>query len=107
MSQKETAPTVHGDVDYATVECASCGRTVAKQNAQRFYIGDVNKKFHWSHDNTLEVEFYDKSVESGWACDYCKQDPIEYPRGKAIDYFTSAKAIVSLTLIFLLLMVVL
>jgi len=54
----QTAETVHGSVEYETVECASCGNETVKDDAKDFQIGD----------------------REGKACEHCyKEGPISFP----------------------------
>jgi len=83
MTDTKVAPTVHGDVEYETVTCASCEREVAKDNAKRFYIGNEIQYKDWSTLERIEVEFDRSTVRRGWACEYCAENgPVQYPQKK-------------------------
>jgi len=69
----KTAETVHGSVEYETVECASCGNETVVDDAKDFQIGD----------------------REGKACEHCyKEGPISFPTGLPINqqgsYLTTA-----------------
>lgn len=56
--QTKTIETAYGETSITIVECDSCGAEVAKDDAERFEIGD----------------------RSGWACPHCVDDgPVSYP----------------------------
>ena len=58
MSQTQTITTEYGDVQVETVECDSCGNTIARDAAHEFTIGS----------------------RDGHACDYCVENgPISFP----------------------------
>jgi len=40
MSEKQTAVTAHGEVEYEVVKCDSCGNMVLPENTAEFTIGD-------------------------------------------------------------------
>ena len=80
MSNKRKATTVHGEFEYETVECSSCGNEVAKDDAQRFVIGDVVEREDWRAIGKIEYNFAPASMQTGWACEYCQNDgPIDFP----------------------------
>ena len=58
MSKTETVHTEYGEVSIETVECDSCGNTIAKDDAQDFRMGDRH----------------------GYACSHCVDEgPISFP----------------------------
>lgn len=80
MSQKRTAPTPHGDVEYEVVKCSSCNNEVAKEDAHRFVIGRQKRKRVYNTRSYTQFELYDDTLNEGWACPYCYDGgPIEYP----------------------------
>lgn len=98
-SKRETAPTVHGEVEYETVECASCGERVAKKNASRFVIGDLysGREIRRRPGKYTRIHF-EHGPNMGWACDYCKDDPIRFPRGTKFKALASVRALFTVTL---------
>ncbi len=78
-----TVQTVHGDVDYETVECASCGTDTLQRVAKRFVMGEQVDRNHWSHRNVIRIEFDDHTIREGWACEYCYESgPAGYPNSR-------------------------
>jgi len=74
MTQTETVYTAHGEVEYEIVECDSCGDSVRKTNAQRYYIGDVRRtRLKFGH---RQVRFDKKTPAKGWACEYCRENGV-------------------------------
>lgn len=73
---KQTTPTVHGDVEYETVECDSCGNELAKESADRLIVGDVDR-IRTSDYRPDEIRF--NSYTLGWVCPYCNSDPASFP----------------------------
>jgi len=58
MSGTETIQTQYGDVEIETVDCDSCGQTIAKEDANDFTLGH----------------------RDGYACDHCVDNgPISFP----------------------------
>lgn len=92
MSKTRTATTAHGDVDYETVDCTSCENEVAKTDAQRFITGDVVEYHHWSHKNTKQYELDSQTVSTGWVCEYCREDPAQYPSKGRFTFNVSTEA---------------
>lgn len=76
MSPTKKATTPHGEVEYETVECASCGNQVAKPAAKRFVVGDIQSEYDWG--GKAEYNFI-KSRAEGWACSFCWDDPAGFP----------------------------
>ena len=72
---KREATTVHGTVAYETVTCDSCGNEVAKEDAERFVIGEV--KSERATCGAYQIRF--THHREGWACPYCRDDPAGYP----------------------------
>jgi hypothetical protein len=70
------ATTVHGEVEYKTVECASCGNTVPKQQAKRFVIGTTKNIEHWGMIGKRDYSFETADYQEGWACEYCRNDGV-------------------------------
>lgn len=69
MTETKTIQTQYGDVSIDTVECDSCGNTIAKRDAHRFAI----------HNGVPNPRFNDAD-RSGYACDYCASEgPISFP----------------------------
>jgi len=66
---KETAVTPHGEVEYETVECDSCGVEIAKSEAYRFVA------FSQGFDPSYVCE----CATRGWVCDYCREAPAGLP----------------------------
>lgn len=73
MSQTHEEVTVHGNVEYETVECAACGHDVVDTNAKRVYIGDVKDVTAWNHKNSKEISFDSRTVEWIRLCDTCTE----------------------------------
>ena len=76
MTRTNKAVTAHGEVDYETVTCDSCGSEVMKRDARRFVIGDLKATDYWSHKNTKEFHFDSGDYATGWACSYCADGDI-------------------------------
>lgn len=77
-TKKNTAPTVHGSIEYETVECSSCGQDVMKEEARRVYVGDVKGTTNSSHRGVTEVEFDRHDHTSGWFCPHCYDEPVGF-----------------------------
>lgn len=73
-TEREVVPTAHGEVEYEVVECYSCGARVAKEDAERFAIGGFDGETFNSY------KFDSDRSTLGWACGYCVEDPISFPR---------------------------
>lgn len=79
MSPTKTAQTVHGEVQYETVECSSCGEEVAKDEA-----------FEFEMRKDVDGIYRSKVNRKGWACEYCANEgPINFPSGKQSQYAKS------------------
>lgn len=76
MKAKEKIPTAHGEVEYETVECSSCGNTVPEQSAKRYVVGTVQNIKHWGALGKREYEFDTSDYQEGWACEYCRNDGV-------------------------------
>ena len=77
-----TAATVHGEVEYETVDCSSCQTEVRKDNAFGFVIYDTDCAKRDFHDGLHHHEWkiHDRGYATGYACEYCYENgPIEYP----------------------------
>ncbi|SIR99934.1 hypothetical protein SAMN05421858_5080 [Haladaptatus litoreus] len=79
MSQKQKTTTVHGDVEYETVECSSCGNEVAKSQACYFVIGE--KTNHLRSRNRVNFK---NGYITGWACQYCADGPVGFPEAGSV-----------------------
>jgi len=99
MSERETAVTIHGEVEYATVECSSCGETVAAEHATSVIVGDVTNIESWGHQPD-QYEF-GNGKERGKICEYCRDDPAAYPSGRVFDALSSARALATAALFIL------
>jgi len=85
--QKEKAATAHGEVEYETVTCASCENEVPKQKAKKFVIGDVTDHTDWVHRGVIEYEFSRTDVQTGWACEFCREKSIiAFPKMPSMGY---------------------
>jgi len=74
MTNDNTAVTAHGEIEYETVTCDSCGNDVLEEDAYHFAIGGYKEKFGG------EVRFKERNTTLGWACEYCHETgPIGYP----------------------------
>jgi len=76
---KKTAVTKHGEVEYETVECSSCGNKTPKEKAEQFVIGEPTSTRVWEHSGNKKFEFDLDSLKEGWACEFCKESPASYP----------------------------
>ncbi len=79
MTEKRKVETIHGEVEYKTVECCSCGNKVRKETASYFVVGDKRKKRsrydYWRIDMN--------SFTDGWCCSQCRENgPIGFPQPK-------------------------
>lgn len=90
------ATTAHGEVEYETVECSSCGNEIPKDEASRFIIGDCAGVDKWSHRGD-EWEF--TSYRTGWACPYCRDDPAGYPTARIGGWFADLDPFVQVMII--------
>jgi hypothetical protein len=80
---KQTVPTPHGEVEYETVECASCGNDVAKTDAYRFLM------YRQGSDPSF-VSNADEQA-AGWACPYCYDaGPADFPRAETTSEYAGA-----------------
>jgi hypothetical protein len=71
-----TAPTVHGDIEYEVVECGSCNQKVAKEDAQRFVVGNLESRQTLQHIDKDKFEFDARTVTTGWACEFCHENEV-------------------------------
>lgn len=94
MTNQRKAVTAHGEVPYETVECDSCGNEVAKDDAEKFVIGDHIHTDKWSHKGD-ELEF--KNYRTGWACEYCKGDPAGFPSTRVGGWFLDLPFLIQYT----------
>lgn len=78
----KTQPTAHGEIEYETVECDSCGTELLKDEAFGFIVFDqdkLKKSRSWNHFHEWNV--YDGGYKTGWACPYCYDAaPVDFPR---------------------------
>jgi len=84
MSQQQKTVTAHGEVEYETVECDSCGNIIPKEDGKRFVIGEFNRKDSWTHKGD-ELEF--ESYRMGWCCPFCETDPAGFPNTRMGGWF--------------------
>jgi hypothetical protein len=78
--ETEVSVTAHGEIQYETVTCSSCGSTVPEEDAKRFVIGDVVGITHWGALEKREYKFDTSNYQEGWACKYCRNDDvIDFP----------------------------
>ena len=77
--QKHRVPTAHGEVEYETVECDSCGEQVAREAATSIVVGDVKEKAPLNGLDYSRYKFHGTPAE-GWVCEYCQDDPAGFPR---------------------------
>lgn len=78
--QVQTVATAHGEVEYETVECTSCGNQVAKKDALVFVIGDLESSERYRGLEKHRFTFETDRVSYGWACEYCRETgPARYP----------------------------
>ena len=97
MSERETAVTVHGDVEYETVECESCGERVAATHATDVIVGEVtNVSEYTSISNRYK---FANGMNRGQLCDYCRDDPAAYPSGRYFDLLASTRALLTAMLL--------
>ena len=96
MSERETVPTVHGEVPYETVECVSCNERVAAENTKDVIVGEVTRVKDYNH-RPDKYEFGD-GMDRGQVCEYCRDDPAAYPSGRYFDAVGSARAILTTAL---------
>lgn len=91
-TKTRTTPTAHGEVDYKTVTCSSCGEEVPKESAARFIVSnDWESKWATGFNDKTTYQFGTTDMKRGWACEYCKeQDPIGYPQKDHIGSTDSA-----------------
>jgi len=86
MSKTKTksVKTTEGTVEYEIVECSSCGNEIAREDAEKFVIiHSLKKERNWSRHT--EFECYDHT--EGWACKYCRDDPIGFPKKNEVEAF--------------------
>lgn len=68
MSQTETVHTKYGEVSIETVECDSCGNTIATEDAHRFAMGEGT------------VHGFEDAERHGYACEHCvNEGPAGFP----------------------------
>jgi len=91
---KKTAATAHGEIEYETVECSSCGDTVAKESAKRHVVGTVQDITHWGVIGHRTYEFDTSDYQEGWVCECCRNDGVvDFPL-KSVSNLTVAKFMV-------------
>ena len=88
--QKHRVPTAHGEVEYETVECDSCGEQVAREAATSIVVGDVKEKAPLNGLDYSRYKFHGTPAE-GWVCEYCQDDPAGFPR---VTYTLSTEEII-------------
>jgi len=78
-TDRKTVATPHGEVEYETVVCDSCGSETRKDDAYRFLLISELKRESSRLDHD-EFEVYTSDYTDGWACPYCADaDPVDYP----------------------------
>lgn len=90
---KQKTVTAHGEIEYETVECSSCGNDVMKEKAKGFIVYDQDKVKR-THDRLghYEWEIYDGGYITGWACPYCAEEPLSFPEKKLRDVLENGGA---------------
>ena len=77
MSNIESVETEHGEVEYETFTCVSCGETFQQSDVHDVVTGDLV----WAKPRIIkgvEMEF-DAGYTRGYICDECLDNPNEYP----------------------------
>lgn len=82
-STTRTVLTEHGEIDYETVGCDSCGAEVVKEDAFRFLLIEqegIREVEEWANFTVWKVE--NGGHATGYACPLCAESdggPIDYP----------------------------
>jgi hypothetical protein len=80
MTENQTL-TAHGEVEYETRVCSSCGSEHPLQDSEVFVIGKYVDDDTWSYRSEHEFTFKHRTVTWGWACEHCRDhDPVMYPQ---------------------------
>lgn len=74
MSQKQKAVTVHGEIEYNTVECASCNQEFLKKDTDTLYRGHIIAKPQGKMDKDTEFKFKHKPTKI-IMCENCIENP--------------------------------
>jgi hypothetical protein len=78
-TDRKTVATPHGEVEYETVVCDSCGSETRKDDAYRFLLISELKRER-SFSTYAEFRINKSEYADGWACPYCADaEPIDYP----------------------------
>lgn len=80
---KEELGTVHGVVEYETVECTSCGEKVVEEDALTIFVGEYHGKSSRSYESYDRIKL--ANYKKGYLCPYCTDDPAKYPQRKWYD----------------------
>lgn len=67
MTKTKTIQHEYGTKEIEVIECSSCGKEIDKEGAYYFIIRDTKNK-----DDCIRQT-------NGWACEYCAENPIDYP----------------------------
>lgn len=73
MTTKHSVATAHGEIEYETVTCASCGTEVLPEDAKRLVVGDVLEHHEWHASGKEKFTFDLDTLAVGWACSYCRE----------------------------------
>ena len=96
-SKTETAETIHGSIEYKTVECTSCGNEVAETDALDYVAGDIMGVDHWGHRDAYEFSIDDATLHQGHLCPYCADaGPFTAPPYKWRQWITFDRAMVAM-----------
>jgi hypothetical protein len=69
----QKAITQHGEVEYETVKCDSCGNEVVEGEELSYVIGEIRSSSYWSHKNEYEINFNEAGFDTGNLCPHCAE----------------------------------
>jgi hypothetical protein len=69
----QKAITQHGEVEYETVKCDSCGNEVVEGEELSYVIGEIRSSSYWSHKKSYEINFHEEGLNRGNLCPHCAE----------------------------------
>ena len=61
----QKAITQHGEIEYETVECDSCGNEMMEGDEISYVLGEIKKSNYWSHRGEFEFNFDENDFYKG------------------------------------------
>jgi len=74
MKQTKHTVTAHGEVEYETVECASCEQEYLPEDTQTLYLGDIETRHENYAARNTKYQFKSEPREIVF-CENCVKEP--------------------------------